>query len=232
MREAILAAVRSGQMEDLRIAVELNEMKPIIADKAVADPIAHWRQVSADGEGREILAILGQLLDAGYTVLPIGKDLENNRVYVWPYFAEMKLDALTPAQEVELLRLVPGAAFRDMKQSGEIHALQARHRRRRDVAFFHSLSATSGLHGAARRDDEPLDLSLLLVDPPDVLENEGLGAGAAGLEDEIAGAETENAKPENFVPEQVVGHTPHQHAARIVDVGRRLAQTMRLHHLP
>lgn len=118
MREAILTAVRSGKMEDLRIAVELNEMKPIIADKAVPDPIAHWRQASVDGEGREILATLGQLLDAGYTVLPIGKDLENNRVYVWPYFAEMKLDTLTPAQDVELLRLVPAATFRDMKQTG------------------------------------------------------------------------------------------------------------------
>jgi hypothetical protein len=118
MREAILTAVRSGQMEDLRVAVELNEMKPVIADRAVADPIAHWRQASVDGEGREILAILGQLLDAGYTVLPIGKDIENNRVYVWPYFAEMKLDTLTPAQDVELLRLVPGTAFRDMKRAG------------------------------------------------------------------------------------------------------------------
>jgi hypothetical protein len=118
MREAILAAVRSGKMEDLRIAVELNELKPIIAEKPTPDPILHWRQVSADGEGREILAILGQLLDAGYTMLPIGKDIENNRVYVWPYFAEMKLGSLTPAQEVELMRLVPGAAFRDMKQTG------------------------------------------------------------------------------------------------------------------
>ncbi len=118
MREAILAAVRSGSMEDLRTAVELNEIKPIVAEKPAPDPIQHWRQVSADGEGREILAILGQLLDAGYTVLPIGKDIENNRVYVWPYFAEMKIDTLTPAQEVELMRLVPGAAFREMKQTG------------------------------------------------------------------------------------------------------------------
>ena len=118
MREAILAAVRSGKMEDLRVAVELNEMKPVVADKPAPDPIDYWRQVSGDGEGREILAILGQLLEAGYTVLPIGKDIENNRVYVWPYFAEMKLGTLTPAQEVELLRLVPAAAFRDMKQTG------------------------------------------------------------------------------------------------------------------
>jgi hypothetical protein len=118
MRDAILSAVRSGRIEDLRTAVELNELKPAVADKAVADPIAHWRETSGDGEGREILAALGQLLDGGYVVLPLGRDLENNRVYVWPYFAEMDMRKLTPAQEVELLRLVPAAAFKEMKQSG------------------------------------------------------------------------------------------------------------------
>jgi len=47
--------------------------------------------------------------------LPLGADLENNRVYVWPYFAELSLRSLSPAQEVELLRLVPPAAAREMK---------------------------------------------------------------------------------------------------------------------
>jgi hypothetical protein len=118
MREAILAAVQSGRIEDLRIAVELNELKPAVADPPVPDPIAYWRNISGDGEGREILAILGQLLDAGYVTLPIGKDVENNRVYVWPYFTELKINELTPAQEVELLRLVPAASFREMRKTG------------------------------------------------------------------------------------------------------------------
>ena len=118
MREAILSAVHSGRIEDLRTAVELNELRPAVAEKAVPDPIAYWRETSGDGEGRDILAALGQLLDSGYVVLPLGRDLENNRVYVWPYFAEMAIDKLTPAQEVELLRLVPAAAFNDMKKSG------------------------------------------------------------------------------------------------------------------
>jgi hypothetical protein len=118
MREAILAAVRSGRIEDLRTAVELNEMKPAIADTAVGDPIAHWRQVSADGEGREILGVLDQILDAGYVALPIGRDLENNRVYVWPYFAEMALDKLTPAQNAELERIAPAALVEEMKKGG------------------------------------------------------------------------------------------------------------------
>lgn len=118
MRDTILSAVRSGKIEELRIAVELNEMKPAVSDQPVSDPIAHWRQVSGDGEGREILAIVGEILDAGYVTLPLGRDLENNRVYVWPYFAETALDRLTPAQEVELLRLVPAASLQEMKKSG------------------------------------------------------------------------------------------------------------------
>lgn len=118
MRDAIMSAVRSGRIEDLRTAVELNEIKPAVSDKSPGDLIAYWRQVSGDGEGREILAMLGEILDAGYVTLPIGKDIENNRVYVWPYFAEVPIGSLTPAQEVELLRLVPAQAFKEMKQSG------------------------------------------------------------------------------------------------------------------
>jgi hypothetical protein len=52
-------------------------------------------------------------------VLPLGRDLENNRLYVWPYFAEVPLDKLSPAQEVELLRLVSPAALKDMRSSGK-----------------------------------------------------------------------------------------------------------------
>jgi hypothetical protein len=119
MCEAILSAIHSGQIEDLRVAYEMNELKPAIADEAVADPIVYWRQVSGDGEGREILAALAEILDAGYAILPLGPDLENNKIYVWPYFAEIPLDRLSPGQEVELLRLVPPAVAKEMKVKGK-----------------------------------------------------------------------------------------------------------------
>lgn len=120
MREAILSAVRSGQIEELRYAWDLNELKPDLGVvPAGGDPIAHWKRISGDGEGREVLAALGEILDAGYVVLPLGRDLENNRVYVWPYFAEVALDTLTPAQEVELLRLFAPAALKDMRAAGK-----------------------------------------------------------------------------------------------------------------
>lgn len=118
MREAILSAVRSGRIEDLRIAVEMNELKPLVAETAVDDPIAHWQRVSSDGEGKEILGVLERILDAGYVTLPLGRDIENNRVYVWPYFVAVAPDRLSPAQEAELLRIVPSASLEEMKQAG------------------------------------------------------------------------------------------------------------------
>jgi len=119
LREVMLAAVQSGQIEELRHAYEASDLKPDVGESAPGDPIAHWKRISGDGEGREILAALSLLLEAGYVVLPLGKDLENNRLYIWPYFAEFPLDKLSPAQEVELLRLVPPAAVREMKAKGK-----------------------------------------------------------------------------------------------------------------
>jgi hypothetical protein len=106
MREAILAAVRSGQIEELRYAIELNEMRPELGAAKGTDPIAHLRQISGDGNGREFLAILGKLLDMPPATLPVGRDVENNLLYVWPYLAEIAPANLTPSQQVDVLRLV------------------------------------------------------------------------------------------------------------------------------
>lgn len=119
LRDTLLEAVRSGKIEDLRYAYDLNDLKPDIGITSPADPIAHWKKASGDGAGREILAALSLILEAGYVVLPLGADLENNRLYIWPYFAEVPLDKLAPAQEVELLRLVSPAAAKAMKSAGK-----------------------------------------------------------------------------------------------------------------
>jgi hypothetical protein len=119
LREAMLAAIQSGQIEELRHAYEANDLKPDLGDVPAGDPVVHWKRISGDGEGREVLAALSLVLEAGYVVLPLGKDLENNRLYIWPYFAEVALDQLSPAQEVELLRLVPPAGVRKMKATGK-----------------------------------------------------------------------------------------------------------------
>jgi hypothetical protein len=119
MREAILAAVEAGNIEELRHAFDLNDAKPDLGAPPGTDPVDHWKRLSGDGHGREVLAALSLILEAGYVALPLGPDLENNLHYVWPYFAEWPLDRLTPRQEVELLRLVPAAAARAMKEKGK-----------------------------------------------------------------------------------------------------------------
>jgi hypothetical protein len=119
LREVLIAAVESGEIERLRRAYDASDIKPDIGAPPEADPVALWKSASGDGQGREVLAALSLILDAGYVVLPRGTDIENNRLYVWPYFAEMPLDKLTPRQEVELLRLVPANVARGMKEKGK-----------------------------------------------------------------------------------------------------------------
>lgn len=119
LRDAMMEAVQSGRIEELRYAYDLNDIKPDLAIPRGSDPVAHWKRLSGDGEGREILAMLSLVLDSGYVVLPLGADPENNRLYIWPYFAEVPLGTLTPSQEVELLRLVPPAKAKEMKASGK-----------------------------------------------------------------------------------------------------------------
>lgn len=116
MRQAILAAAHSGNIEDLREPLDWNELKPEVAAAAGEDPIAYWKKTSGDGNGREILAVLADILPMRAAELPLGKDLENNIIYVWPYLAEMELDTLTPAQEVDLLRLVGPAEAKAMRE--------------------------------------------------------------------------------------------------------------------
>lgn len=116
MRAAILGAVATGEVENLRVPVEMNELPPMFAAEKVPDPIAYWKKLSGDGEGREIMAILIELLRTGYARVGAGTPGE---MYVWPYFAEVKMAELTPAQQVELLTLVPPARAKDMREKGK-----------------------------------------------------------------------------------------------------------------
>jgi hypothetical protein len=118
LREALLAAIEAGEIEELRHPYDLGDIKPDLGAPPKTDPVAHWKSVSGDGRGREVLAALSLILEAGYVAVPRGSDIENNQLYVWPYFAEIPLGKLTPRQEVELLRLVPAGPAREMKEKG------------------------------------------------------------------------------------------------------------------
>ena len=118
MRQAILEAVRSGRIEDLRTAIELNEIRPVIADGGAGDPLATLRSLSADGSGADVLAALGRVLEAGWVAVPVGADIENNRVYVWPHFAETGVRILEPEAAAELALVVPPEDLGPMLATG------------------------------------------------------------------------------------------------------------------
>lgn len=116
LRESILAAARSGNADDLASALDMSGMNPDLGGGASNDPIKTLKALSADGNGREILADMIEVLSMPPATLPFGDDIENNLIYVWPYLAERPLDKLTPAEEVDLYRLVTPDLAKEMRE--------------------------------------------------------------------------------------------------------------------
>jgi hypothetical protein len=106
VRDAILAAARSGNIEELASAFEVSRSTPDLGIADADDPIAALKAKSGETQGREILAALVEILNMPPAALPLGRDIENNLIYIWPYLAVRPLDKLTPAETVDLYRLV------------------------------------------------------------------------------------------------------------------------------
>ncbi|MEX0853584.1 MAG: hypothetical protein WD036_09940 [Bauldia sp.] len=115
LREQIMAAAWTGDPENLKPIFEANGEPPILSHGDVPDPIAYLKSLSGDPEGREILAILIEVFEAGYVHVDVGTADE---MYVWPYFARYPVDKLTPRQLVELFKLVYAGDYEDMKTYG------------------------------------------------------------------------------------------------------------------
>lgn len=118
MRDAILAAVARGDFEELQTAIEWNELPPDFGLEADVDPITYWK-ANARGNGIEILAILGAILEHPPAKLPLGRDLENNLVYVWPALSEVPPEQLTPGEQVELYRMAGAEQAEAIIESGK-----------------------------------------------------------------------------------------------------------------
>lgn len=115
LREQIIEAALTGDIENLRPVFEANEGMPAISSAGTGDPIDELKSLSGDAEGREILAILVEVLDAGYVHVDMGTPEE---MYVWPYFARYPLESLNGPQMVELFKLLTAGDYEDMKIYG------------------------------------------------------------------------------------------------------------------
>jgi len=117
LRERLLEAAKTGDIEALKPIIDANRAPPNLgADSSQdQDPIAFLKSQSGDPEGREVLAILSEVLDAGYVHVDVGTPQET---YVWPYFARYPISNLTPPQMVELFRILTSSDYEEMKSFG------------------------------------------------------------------------------------------------------------------
>ncbi|TPK69620.1 hypothetical protein FJ546_00165 [Mesorhizobium sp. B2-4-19] len=116
MHDLIIEACKSGDIEKLRPLIGKGaSMTQLSLADIDGDAIAFLKGLSGDPDGQEILAILEEVLGAGYVHVDAGTAQE---LYVWPYFFALPLDKLDAKQRVELFKIVTAGDFDDMKQFG------------------------------------------------------------------------------------------------------------------
>jgi hypothetical protein len=114
-RERIVAAARSGELHQLVAVMEASEPPPVFSFRQDKAPITFWKTSYPESEGVEILAIVLSILETGFVHVEQGTPED---VFVWPYFARLPLKQLAPQQKVELFRIVTGADYQGMLESG------------------------------------------------------------------------------------------------------------------
>ena len=116
MRELLLEAAKSGDIEKLRPYVGEGDDATMLSSaaskatrsnfsracRAMARDTKSWPFSRTSSNRASCSSIAGT----------------ENDLFVWPYFYGMPLDKLTPAQRVELYRLVTHGDYEDMKSFG------------------------------------------------------------------------------------------------------------------
>lgn len=115
MREKMVEAAASGDIERLRPLMQNPIKPPQIMNGEAEDPIDTLKSFSGDPDGQEILAIILDLLASGAARIDAGTPDE---VYVWPYFVGKPLSQLSPPERVELLRIVTAGDLMGMEEAG------------------------------------------------------------------------------------------------------------------
>jgi hypothetical protein len=124
MRGLILDAVRSGDSDALKRPIEWNEVPPSFGKgiqaqgrgpAMAAELVKAFRQRSGDGEGRETMGQVMNLLAVGYARVHAGTRQE---MFIWPYFAVLDPRLLTPEQQVEAYRVLHADAVREWREKG------------------------------------------------------------------------------------------------------------------
>lgn len=111
-RDRLIAAARTGDLDAVKAVVAASPVRVILDPSGSEEAIKIWHTQYPDSEGREVLAILLNILDSGFVRLSPDTPDE---IYVWPYFAHVPVRTLDPPQLVELFRLVTAYDYQQMK---------------------------------------------------------------------------------------------------------------------
>ncbi|QGM96894.1 hypothetical protein [Methylocystis parvus] len=114
IRDKILAALETNDVEALRIPVDWNEVRPLFAKsgtfRAGTDPIEILKATSFDGKGRETISVFRAVLAQPYVTILRGPVT----LYEWPAFA--RADA-PPANEEDAQARWRCVRFADLPRS-------------------------------------------------------------------------------------------------------------------
>ncbi|MFV0280885.1 MAG: hypothetical protein ACK5JM_09035 [Rhodoblastus sp.] len=106
IRQKILQACATRDIEALRIPIDWNEVRPLFERAAGRppgeDPIARLKALSFDGAGQEVLTLLRNVLRQSFVVETRGKA----QMYVWPAFALRPPSDPTPEERQIMLACV------------------------------------------------------------------------------------------------------------------------------
>lgn len=111
MKEDLIDAASSGDLEEIRDLFESNELAPVLTNEHISDPLDYWKKVSVDGSARDIMAAIAEVFS-----LPPVKN--KNGDFIWPYLAKVPLKKLTKQQQIDLFRLVGPKQATQMLETG------------------------------------------------------------------------------------------------------------------
>ncbi|MEP0943529.1 MAG: cytoplasmic protein [Rhizobiaceae bacterium] len=112
----LIDAAKSADLEKLRPLIGSGETATSLSIGGLAgDPIIYLKESSGDENGYELLAILLEVLEAGYVHVDAGTESE---MYIWPYFFAWPFEKLTPQMEVELYRILTAGDVQDSVDFG------------------------------------------------------------------------------------------------------------------
>lgn len=114
--DQLVSAAKRADLQAIRELIGTGDTATTLSIGGLeGDPIEFLKETSGDADGYELLAILLEVLEAGFVHVDAGTESE---MYVWPYFFTWPFEKLTPQMKVELFRILTAGDVQDSADFG------------------------------------------------------------------------------------------------------------------